>query len=246
MTVAWITGASSGIGRALARRLADDGMTVAASARSAARLESLAAEAARIDAFPVDVSDADAVAAAVAAVERRCGPIDLAVLNAGTHAPMGLDDFSAATARRLMQVNYMGVVHALDALLPRLRARRGGRIAVVASLAGYRGLPTAAAYGPTKAALINLCESLAPECRRAGIGLHLVNPGFVDTPLTARNPFPMPDLISAEAAADAVVRGLAAARFEIAFPRRFAAALKAARCLPYGAYFALVRRVTGG
>ncbi|WP_029010397.1 SDR family NAD(P)-dependent oxidoreductase [Azospirillum halopraeferens] len=250
--VAWITGASSGIGRALALRLARDGRTVAASARSAGALSALAAEAGaeaeaegRIVPFPLDVTDAGAVAAAADVIERRLGPVGLAVLNAGTHTPMGLDDFSAATARALMEVNYFGVVHALDALLPRLAARGGGRVAVVASVAGYRGLPTAAAYGPTKAALINLCEALKPECDRAGIRLHLINPGFVDTPLTARNPFPMPDIIPAAAAADRIADGLAGDRFEIAFPPRFARTLKLARCLPYRAYFALVRRVTG-
>lgn len=251
MTVVWITGASSGIGRALALHLARDGRTVLASARSAAGLDALADEAARqglagaVVPVPLDVTDEAAVAAAVAAMEDRHGPVDTAVLNAGTHTPMGLDDFSAATARTLMEVNYLGVAHALEALLPRMRARRGGRVAVVASVAGYRGLPTAAAYGPTKAALINLCECLRLDCERTGIRLQIVNPGFVETPLTDRNPFPMPDIITAAEAAACIARGLAEDGFEIAFPRRFVRKLKLARCLPYGAYFALVRRVTG-
>ncbi len=242
----WITGAGSGIGRALALRLARDGATVAASARSVESLAELAALApGRIHAFPLDVTDAGAVAACVAAIEERHGPLDQVVLNAGTHIPMSLDDYAAATARTLMEVNYMGVVNGLDAVLRRLRARGRGVVAVVASVAGYSGLPTAAAYGPTKAALINLCESLKLDCDRAGIRLHLISPGFVATPLTARNPFPMPDLIGAEEAADRIVAGLGGSAFEIIFPKRFARIMKALRLLPYGVYFPLVRKITG-
>lgn len=244
--VVWITGASSGLGRALAARMAAEGWIVAASARSLDALQSLADESGgRIAPFPLDVTDSAAVAAVVAAIEDRLGPVAVAVLNAGTHVPMGLDDFSAATARDLMTVNYMGVVHGLEAILPRFKARGGGRVAVSASVAGYRGLPTAAAYGPSKAALINLCESLYLECRRAGIVLQAINPGFVDTPLTARNPFPMPDMIGAAQAADYIYRGLHDDCFEIAFPPRFIAALKLARMLPYRLYFALTRKITG-
>ncbi len=247
--IVWITGASSGIGRAVALRLARDGAVVAASARSAAELESLAAECrpgpGRIVPFTLDVADEGASRLAVAEIEARLGPIGTAILNAGTHMPMGARDFSAATARRLMEVNYMGVVNALAALLPRLVERRRGHLAIVASVAGYRGLPTAAAYGPTKAALINLCECLKPELDSLGIGLQLVNPGFVRTPLTDRNEFPMPFLVEVEDAAARICAGLAGRRFEVAFPRRFVLLLKLARLLPYRAYFAAVRRATG-
>lgn len=254
MRTAWITGASSGIGRALSLRLARDGLTVAVTARSASALEALAAEAAttaaaggsgRIVPWPGDVTDAAVLQAAVEGIESSLGPLDLALLNAGTHTPMSAADFSIATARTLMEVNYMGVVNGLAAVLPRFLARRGGRIAVVASVAGYRGLPTAAAYGPTKAALINLAESLKPDCDRAGVTLQVINPGFVATPLTDRNEFPMPDIIPADRAAEEIVRGLAGNRFEIAFPRRFVAMLKLARLLPYSLYFRAVRRTTG-
>jgi NAD(P)-dependent dehydrogenase (short-subunit alcohol dehydrogenase family) len=248
VTSVWITGASSGIGRALAVRLARDGATVAASARAQGQLAALAREADRwpgtIAPRPLDVTDAAATAAAVEAIEKAQGPIDLAVLNAGTHIPMSAADFSIDNARRLIEVNYMGVVNALAALLPRMTERGRGHIAVVASVAGYRGLPTAAAYGPSKAALINLCESLKLDCDRFGIRLQLVCPGFVKTPLTARNEFPMPDIIPVEEAVDRLVRGLASDKFEIAFPRRFTTVLRIARCLPYSAYFRLVRRMT--
>jgi NAD(P)-dependent dehydrogenase (short-subunit alcohol dehydrogenase family) len=243
--VTWITGAGSGIGRALAIHLANAGSRVALSARTVEDLTSAVQMVPdRMRMFPLDVTDRKATTATVAAIENWLGPIDRAVLNAGTHIPMSLEDFSADTARRLLEVNYMGIVHGLEALLPRMRARGHGQLAVVASVAGYRGLPTAAAYGPTKAALINLCESLKPDCDRAGIKLQLVCPGFVDTPLTARNRFTMPDLMPVEDAARELADGLDGEGFEITFPRRFTRKLKLARCLPYRLYFPLVRKAT--
>lgn len=245
--IAWITGASSGIGRALALQLARDGARIAASARSAARLATLVSDGprGRMAAYPLDVTDAAGVEACVQAIEAALGPIDLAVLNAGTHRPMAAADFSADAARDLMTVNYMGVVHGLASLLPRFLARGGGHIAVVASAAGYLGLPTAAAYGPTKAALINLCEALYRDCRAHNIKLQLINPGFVRTPLTDRNAFRMPFLMDAGRAAERIRRGLASDRFEIAFPRRLIWLLKLARLLPYSAYFAAIGSATG-
>lgn len=241
---AWITGGGSGIGRALALELAGAGWQVAISARSPTALAAVQAEAGdRIAVFPLDVCDAGAVADTLAAIETQRGPLDLVVLNAGTHQPMGLTDFSIDTARHLMAVNYFGVVHGLAAVLPRFTARRAGQIAIVASVAGYRGLPSAAAYGPTKAALINLAEALRPEASRAGIDLRLINPGFVATPLTDRNDFPMPDCITAEAAARAIHRGLTGQDFEIAFPWRFSRVMKLLRWLPDRLFFALTRRM---
>jgi NADP-dependent 3-hydroxy acid dehydrogenase YdfG len=246
MSVAWITGASSGIGAALAQRLAQDGQRVVVSARNAAALDTLAAAPhGRLIAAPLDVTDPVACAQAVAGIEAMHGPIDLAVLNAGTHRPMSAADFSAATLRSLFDLNVMGVAHCLEPLLARMAARRAGHVAIVASVAGYGGLPTAAAYGPTKAALINMAESLKLDCDRLGIKLQLVDPGFVKTPLTDRNTFPMPFLMPVEAAVDAFVAGLAASRFEIVFPQRFALLLKLLNLLPYRAYFAAVSRITG-
>ena len=183
------------------------------------------------------------VAATVRRIEADLGAIDLAVLNAGTYLRFGAEDFSSSAFRQQVEVNLMGVVHGLDALLPGMLARQGGHIAVVSSLAGYCGLPKAAGYGATKAALINLCESLLPECRAAGVKLSVINPGFVKTPLTDKNEFPMPFLIPVEDAVDAIMRGLASGRFEIAFPRRFAWIMKALRALPYWLFFSLTRRI---
>jgi short-subunit dehydrogenase len=139
----------------------------------------------------------------------------------------------------------MGTVNALAPALASMRARGTGHIAVVASVAGYGGLPTAAAYGATKAALINMCEALKPECDALGVKLQLVDPGFVRTPLTDRNTFPMPFLMELDDAVDRFVAGLASDRFEIVFPRRFALLLKFLNMLPYGLYFRVVKRITG-
>lgn len=249
---AWITGASSGIGRELALALARRGIVVAASARSRDALEALAAEAgadlrsARILPTPLDITDRTAVAAAAEAVIRVFrGPPDLVVLNAGTYLPMAAETFDAARFRTQVEVNLMGTVHMLEALLPACLAARRGHIAIVASVAGYRGLPTSAAYGATKAALINLAESLKYDCDRAGVKLQLVNPGFVETPLTAKNEFAMPHLMPVGKAVARMIAGLQRGRFEITFPRRFTWQLKLLRLLPYRLYFAITRRRTG-
>lgn len=244
---AWITGASSGIGRALALRLARAGWRVAASARRAAELESLATEAeplaGSIRAMPLDVTDAAAVRAALQETEAALGPVALAVLNAGTHKPVRAEDFTAGDARGLLDLNVMGTVNCLEALLPPMIARRQGQIAVVASLAGYFGLPTSAVYGASKAGLINMAEALKPELDGLGVQLQLVCPGFVRTPLTDKNDFPMPFLMELEEAAEAFYRGLRSERFEIVFPRRLAYLMKAMRLLPYPVFFALTRRM---
>ena len=246
--IAWITGAGKGIGRALAIRLAGDGWTVAASARTTGDLAALASSdpSGRIHAFPLDVTAPAAVENAVARIEADLGAIELAVLNAGTHVPVTAETFSVQTFRDLVEVNLMGQVHCLAALLPRVLARRSGHIAVVASLAGYRGLPTAAAYGATKAGLIAMCEALRPDLAGHGVRLTLINPGFVKTPLTDRNRFPMPFLITAEDAADRIVRGLGGSAFEIAFPWRFAVVMKLLRILPARLFFFVSRRMIGG
>jgi NAD(P)-dependent dehydrogenase (short-subunit alcohol dehydrogenase family) len=247
MTIAWCTGAGKGIGRAVAKGLARDGVRVAVSSRTAEDLASLAAEVSglsgSINPYPVDVTSEAAVQDVVDGIEREMGSLDLVILNAGTHTPVHAAHLQARDFRRLMETNFMGAVHGLAAVLPRFLARRSGRIAVVASVAGYRGLPTAAAYGASKAALINMCEALKPELDRCGVRLILINPGFVKTPLTDRNEFRMPFLMDVDDAAARIVAGLSKERFEVTFPKRFTWSLKLARCLPYALYFALTRRM---
>ena len=244
--LAWITGGGTGIGQALALSLAADGWQVVVSGRRPEPLaETAAAGKERVHAWPLDVADLAAVRQAVPAIEVRHGPIALAVLNAGMYTGIKLDTFKAETFAEHMRVNYQGVVNCMDPLIPLMRGRKRGHLVLVASVAGYRGLPLASAYGPTKAALINLAESLKSMLERAGIRISVCNPGFVDTPLTENNKFPMPFLMDVEDAALALKRGIYKGTFEIAFPTRFVLLLKFFRCLPYAVYFPLIRKFTG-
>lgn len=242
----WITGASSGIGRALALEMAKAGHVVAVSARNADALAMLAAEGegGRIRPFVLDVTDGEAVAVTAGRIEATLGPIAIAVLCAGTHHPVDGAAFKADELAALTRTNIHGTATCLEVLIARMIARGGGRIAVVSSVAGYRGLPTSAYYGATKAALINLTESLKFDLDRHGLTLQLIDPGFVRTPLTDKNEFAMPMRIEPEDAARRIARGLRGNAFEITFPRRFTYLLKFLRLLPYRLYFPLVAWAT--
>ena len=245
--VAWITGASSGIGRGLAMQLAREGWQVCASARRQSELDTMAEEARELSGavipVPLDVTDPEAVRQGVEGIERDHGPIALTVLNAGTHQPISAWDFDAAAVQKLLTLNVMGQAYPLEVLLPRMTERGAGRIAVVASVAGYRGLPTAAGYGASKAGVINMCESLRPELSGTGVTLQLVNPGFVRTPLTDKNEFNMPMLMELEDAVASFRRQLDRDKFEIVFPWRFIMLMKLLRMLPYGLLFKLTTRM---
>jgi short-subunit dehydrogenase len=236
----WITGASTGIGRALALRLAATGAAVAVSARSVDKLAELAALNPNIKPFPLDVDDEAAVNDTALRIEREIGPLDLAVLNAGIWRMMTVSDFSAARAKESMGVNYFGVVNALEPVMKSMAARGQGQIGIVASVAGYRGLMKGAAYAPTKAALISLTESLYPHARRRGVYLTVICPGFVDTPMTEVNTFPMPFIIPVDEAVTKIVNGLAAKKYEIVFPWKMALLMKTLRIIPNWLFFALV------
>lgn len=245
--IAWITGGSSGIGEAVALELARRGWTVAVTARRLEALERLAADtegAGRIVAHAGDVRDAASMRELVATIERVHGPIALAFLNAGL-APdaRGIVDIEAI--ERAFAVNTLGVAKSLAAVLEPMRLRGRGQIAVNASIAGYGGLPGAAAYSASKAATIHLCEALRFDCVTAGIRLQVVNPGFVRTPLTAGKSVPMPLLMDVGDAARRTVDGFERGGFEIAFPRRLAWLARAVNLLPYPAYFALLGRLGG-
>lgn len=244
--IVWITGASSGIGRAVALQMAREGWRVVGSARRQEALDELAAEdpAGRITGVAVDVTDPEATKAAVARIEAEVGPIDRAILAAGTHIPTSADDFKPEDFRTLIEVNLMGVVHATAAVLPGFKERRAGHLVVVASIAGYGGLPTAAGYGATKAGLINFTESMKFDLDAWGVKTQLVCPGFVRTPLTDRNEFSMPFLMEVEDAAKAMRKGMDGGGFEITFPKRFTWLVKAMSVLPYALYFPMVRKGT--
>ncbi len=239
--IVWITGASSGIGKALALLYAARGEQVAISARSEDALKQLASTNANIHAYPLDITDADAANATVSRIEAELGAMSLAILNAGVWSQMGVDEFDTAKIRKGMEVNFGGTVNCVGALIGPMTQRRSGHIAIVASVAGYVGLPQSLAYGPTKAALISFAESLKPDLDRYGVALSVINPGFVETPMTAVNDFEMPFIISAEDAAQRIAKGLDRGKFEIAFPWQLVSSLKALRKLPYSAFFRISR-----
>ncbi|MBX9906163.1 MAG: SDR family NAD(P)-dependent oxidoreductase [Burkholderiales bacterium] len=242
----WVIGASSGIGAALARVLLAQGARVALSARSTPSLAKIAATpGANTLVLPLDVTDAASVAPALQQVVAAWGGIDLVLWCAGSHSPVRAWELDAADARRLVDVNLNGVINGLPAVVGQLLLQKSGGIAIVSSVAGYGGLPTALVYGATKAALINLAETLYLDLAPRGIAVYLINPGFVKTPLTDKNTFKMPALISAEEAAREIIAGFSRGNFEIHFPRRFTLWLKLLRLLPYRWYFALVHKGTG-
>jgi short-subunit dehydrogenase len=234
---AWITGSSSGIGRELAIALVGRGVKVAASARSANRLAELARTYPGIAPLPLDVTDPAAMGQAARSIAGTIGPIDLAVFDAGIWESMTARNFSAAKAARTMAVNYLGVVNGIEAVLPGMLARGQGHIAMVASVAGYRGVAPASAYGPSKAAVINLAESLRNDLDALGIKISVINPGYVETPMTRGAKFPMPFIVPVEDAARRILRGLEKGKYEIAFPWQMAALMKLGRLMPNRLFF---------
>jgi len=241
----WVVGASSGIGAALAEALVDAGARVAVSARREEALATLAARRpGQVLPLALDVTDAKAVREAWQRLEAAWDGLDAVFCVAGVYVPVRAAEFDPEVARTLFDVNVMGVVHVLDVVLPALRAARG-HVVIVASVAGYRALPKALFYGATKAALIHLAEGLYLDLAPEGLGVSVVNPGFVRTPATSGNEFRMPALIDADEAARQTLAGLARGEFEIHFPKRFTRWLKALSHLGDGLYFAAVRRSTG-
>lgn len=240
---AWLVGASSGIGAALARELMAQGWRVTVSGRTRRPLEELVKGRENARAVVFDVTDPAAAEPAFREVEAELGPVSHVIYLAGIYEPMPLEDFDVALFRRTLETNFLGAVHLLGAVIPEFCRRGAGQMLLTASLAGYRGLPRAAPYNASKAALINLAESLAPELAAKGVAIRLINPGFVRSRLTAKNPFRMPWLQTPEAAARRIADGLAKTGFEIAFPLPLVLILKLLRCLPYRLYFALMRRL---
>ncbi len=238
----WLLGASSGIGEATAKALHAQGARVFVSARNAPALDAFVQAHPGAVALPLDASDPAAVTHAAQTVLAD-GPLDLAMYCAGYYKPMRADDFDLSEMLRHQEVNYLGALYMLDAVLPAMRERKAGHISLISSVAGYRGLPKSLAYGPTKAALINLAESLYVDLQPLGVSVSLVNPGFVETPLTAQNEFAMPALITPKQAAAEILAGWQRGDFEIHFPKRFTRWMKTLRLLPYSAYFALARRL---
>ena len=237
----WLVGASTGIGAALARTLARRGARLAVSARRSDRLAALAITDALI--LPCEVTESASLAVAWRQLRAAWGDIDLVIYLAGDYQPMDLADFDLERAEHVVAVNFGGAMKLAAQVAPALKP--GSGIAFVASVAGYRGLPRALAYGPGKAALIHFTECLHLELAPRGIGVWCINPGFVATRLTAKNDFAMPALLTPEQAAEEILDGFRRGAFEIHFPRRFTLLLKLLAHLPYGWSFPLIRRLTG-
>ena len=262
----WVTGASSGLGHALARLYAKDGAQVIASARSQDKLQALAAlvdtdslqtttdtsaitPSGSVSPLPMDVTDDESITSGVKQMLNNWGVPDTVILNAGYYDPCSLDEITLEHFEKTIDVNYRGVVRCLLAVLPMIREKALTKSAsrphlvIVSSVAGYTGLPRAAAYGSTKAALTNLAESMKHELNAAGIDISVVNPGFVKTPLTDLNEFPMPFIMELEDAARAMHSGIASRKFEITFPKRFTWIMKFLRILPYPVYFLATKKL---
>jgi NAD(P)-dependent dehydrogenase (short-subunit alcohol dehydrogenase family) len=247
--IVWLVGASTGIGRATASLLHARGAKVIVSARTATALDGFVRTHPGSEAVALDVAERQSLADAAAGIVARHGRVDLVVYCAGVFKPMRATAFDLDEALRQLQINYVGALNLLAAVLPQLlrqaAAGQAGHLSLVSSVTGYRGLPTALGYGPTKAALINLAETLYLDLNAKGIGVSLVNPGYVDTPATAQNGYTMPALIGADEAAKEMVRGWERGEFEIHFPKRFTRALKLASLVGDRLYFAGVHRLTG-
>jgi len=243
--IVWVTGASSGIGREVAAQLARAGWTVAISARRREELETLAAQHPGMIVAPVDITDAAAVAACVAGIEAGGRPIVRAILNAGTYMRDTAPSFDLARFTAQVDVNLVGTANCLAAVMPGMIAAKHGQIGVVASLAGLAGLPAAVTYSTTKAGLIAMCQSLKFDLDRAGVGISVILPGFVKTPLTDLNTFPMPLLMAVEDAAKTMLSQLNSGTFLIAFPGGLAWPMRLLRTLPAPIYFWLMKKQTG-
>lgn len=239
--VVWIVGATSGIGEAITHELAQQGARLFISGRRAERLTFLASQHPdqQITPLALDVKNLDSIQAAYQQINR---PIDLAIYVSGIYHPMRAQDFDLTLAQEMIETNLMGAMNFSSVIVPHLIQRQTGAIAMISSVAGYSGLPKSLVYGPTKAALINFCEALYYDLSPQGIGVYLVNPGFVDTPATKNNDFYMPQLVSSEVAAKTILKEMKLGHFEIHFPKGFSRFLKLLRLLPYPIYFYLLKK----
>ena len=241
--IVWIIGGGSGIGAAVARLMAQRGWIVAISGRRVERLAEVAEGQKTIHPYRLDVTDQPAIEATIAEIVAAHGRIDLAIFGAATWQPMALGDYDFEKFHKVVDTNLLGAVRLASPLIRQFEAQGGGEFAVIASVAGYFGLPRSAAYGSTKAALIQFCQTMRTELAPRNIGVRLIAPGFVKSELTAKNDFPMPFLLETDDAARRIVDGLTGSRrFEIAFPRRLVWPMKLMRMLPYPLFFWLAAK----
>ena len=237
----WITGASTGIGKALAIKFAENGWEVAASARREELLKKLNKFNTNIHPYPLDVTKIDNCKSIAESIIKDLGKIDICVFGTGMHDPQSEKKFNLGKIRQIMEVNYFGTMNSINSVYEYFSERKNGQISIISSVAGYRGLPAAGAYCASKSALISFAESLYFDMIRKNVIVSVISPGFIKTPMTDQNDFPMPMIKSAEYAADKIYLGLLKRnRFEIHFPKTFTFLMKTIQILPNWLYFGAI------
>ena len=241
----WITGASTGIGRALAIKFAKNGWNVAASARRENLLKELEELNQDIYSFPLDVTDKEKCKEVFKKIEDKFKTIDISFFSTGTWDPGKEKEIDVEQIENVMKVNFFGTLNCIKSVEKYYRNKKSGHISIVSSIAGYRGLPNSTGYGPSKSALNNLAESLFFDFKRYGVRVSLISPGFIKTPMTDKNDFKMPFLRTTDFAADKIYEGLINSnKFEIHFPKQLTLILKLLRILPYTLYLKLISKLT--
>ena len=241
--VIWITGASSGIGRSLALKFANEGWVVAASARREDLLKELNSVNQNIHSFPLDVTNIDQCKTVFKSIIEKFKDVEISVFGTGIHDPRSEKSFNLEKIREITEVNYFGTLNCINAVYDYYKNKESGQISIVSSVAGYRGLPAAGAYCASKSALSSFAESLYFEMKRRSVRVSLVCPGFIKTPMTDKNDFPMPMIKSPEFAADQMYTGLIKKTgFEIHFPKAFTFLMKFLKILPSSIYFKIVEK----
>ena len=236
----WITGASSGIGKALAEKFAKENWKVAVSARREDLLKELAQNE-NISSFPLDVTDEQKIKEAFSKILNEFNDLDLCVFCTGAYEPKLEKEINKEQIKKIMNINFFGILNCVKAVEDYFKNKKVGHISIVSSVAAYRGLPNSTGYGPSKAALTNFTESLYFDVKKYNVRVSLGSPGFIKTPLTDKNTFPMPFIKSPEYAANKMYKGLAIrSKFEISFPIELVALIKVLRILPYRIYLFLV------
>jgi short-subunit dehydrogenase len=239
--VIWITGASSGIGKALSIKFAQEGWIVAASARREGLLQELTKIDQNIHSFPLDVTNPEQCKKIFEDIKNKFNNIEISIFGTGIHDPNSEKKFNLDKIREIMEVNYFGTLNSINSVYDYYNDKKSGQISVISSVAGYRGLPAAGAYCASKSALTSFTESLRFEMTRKNVRVSLVSPGFIKTPMTDQNDFPMPMIKSPEFAAEQIYIGLTKKTgFEIHFPKTFTYFLKFLRILPNSIYFKLI------
>ena len=239
--VIWITGASSGIGKALSIKFAQEGWIVAASARREGLLQELTKINQNIHSFPLDVTNPEQCKKVFEEIKKKFNNIEISIFGTGIHDPNSEKKFNLEKIREIMEVNYFGTMNSINSVYDYYNDKKSGQISIISSVAGYRGLPAAGAYCASKSALTSFTESLRFEMMRKNVRVSLVSPGFIKTPMTDQNDFPMPMIKSPEFAAEQIYIGLTKKTgFEIHFPKAFTFFLKFLRILPYPIYFKLI------